>query len=409
MTKKEVLELKKRFTKNGCTFTKMCGCYVNSQKEIVLTFTDTFLNLEEEEFNKYLDIAKKTLSGTIGNNLLELSFPLEEEKPGGKQQFLMGLRESKLKNDALLESFYHMIIDSYDYAGNYLILVYHDAYDVMTKTSDNRKLDESEEVFEYLLCSICPVSLSKPGLGYLQDENRIGPRIRDWVVGAPDTGFIFPAFTDRSTDIHSVMVYGRDAKDPHIELMEEGLGCPSRKTATQQKNEFHAIIKQAIPDRDLCTKVMMEIQEGLTLLADEQAALKVDEEEPMVLTNQAVQTILTDSGLEEEVSSRIEQAYEESFGETPPVVEHLIDTKVLAESAKIKRELALEEKVQKLTEKLEENEQLSDSSSLFDVILRVTPEKINQISSQIIDGKKCIVIPMEENEHAKVNGLTNLI
>lgn len=409
MTKKEVLELKKRFTKNGCTFTKMCGCYVNSQKEIVLTFTDTFLNLEEEEFNKYLDIAKKTLSGTIGNNLLELSFPLEEEKPGGKQQFLMGLRESKLKNDALLESFYHMIIDSYDYAGNYLILVYHDAYDVMTKTSDNRKLDESEEVFEYLLCSICPVSLSKPGLGYLQDENRIGPRIRDWVVGAPDTGFIFPAFTDRSTDIHSVMVYGRDAKEPHIELMEEGLGCPSRKTATQQKNEFHAIIKQAIPDRDLCTKVMMEIQEGLTLLADEQAALKVDEEEPMVLTNQAVQTILTDSGLEEEVSSRIEQAYEESFGETPPVVEHLIDTKVLAESAKIKRELALEEKVQKLTEKLEENEQLSDSSSLFDVILRVTPEKINQISSQIIDGKKCIVIPMEENEHAKVNGLTNLI
>ncbi len=409
MTKKEVLELKKRFTKNGCTFTKMCGCYVNSQKEIVLTFTDTFLNLEEEEFNKYLDIAKKTLSGTIGNNLLELSFPLEEEKPGGKQQFLMGLRESQLKNDALLESFYHMIIDSYDYAGNYLILVYHDAYDVMTKTSDNRKLDESEEVFEYLLCSICPVSLSKPGLGYLQDENRIGPRIRDWVVGAPDTGFIFPAFTDRSTDIHSVMVYGRDAKEPHIELMEEGLGCPSRKTATQQKNEFHAIIKEAIPDRDLCTKVMMEIQEGLTLLADEQATLKVDEEEPTILTNQAVQTILTDSGLDEEVSSKIEQAYEESFGETPPVVEHLIDTKVLAESAKIKRELALEEKVQKLTEKLEENEQISDSSSLFDVILRVTPEKINQISSQIIDGKKCIVIPMEENEHAKVNGLTNLI
>ena len=387
----------------------MCGCYVNSQREIVLTFTDTFLNLEEEEFNKYLDIAKKTLSGTIGNNLLELEFPLEEEKPGGKQQFLMGLRESQLKNEALLESFYHMIIDNYDYAGNYLILVYHDAYDVMTKTSDNRKLDESEEVYEYLLCSICPVSLSKPGLGYLEDENRIGPRIRDWVVGAPDTGFIFPAFTDRSTDIHSVMVYGKDPKEPHIELMEEGLGCPSKKTATQQKNEFHSIIKEAIPDRDQCTKVMMEIQEGLTLLADEQAAIKGDDEEPAILTNHAVQTILNDSGLDEELSTKIEQAYEESFGETPPVVEHLIDTKVLAESAKIKRELALEEKVQKLTEKLEENEQISDSSSLFDVILRVTPEKINQISSQVINGKKCIVIPMEENEHAKVNGLTNLI
>lgn len=409
MNKKEVLELKKRFTKNGCTFTKMCGCYVNSQKEIILSFTDTFLNLEEDEFNKYLDIAKKTLSGTIGNNLLELAFPLEEEQPGGKQQFLMGLRESGLKNDALLERFYQMIIDSYDYPGNYLILIYHDAYDVMTKTSDNRKLDESEEVFEYLLCSICPVELSKPGLGYLEDENRIGPRIRDWVVGAPDTGFIFPAFTDRSTDIHSVMVYGRDAKEPHIELMEEGLGCPAKKTATQQKNEFHSIIKEAIPDRDQYTKVMMEIQENLTLLADEQAALQTDEEEPVLLTNQAVQTILTDSGIDEEASAKIERAYEESFGETPPVVEHLIDNKVLEESAKIKRELALEEKVQKLQEKLEENEQITDSSSLFDVILRVTPEKINQISSQVINGKKCIVIPMEENEHAKVNGLTNLI
>lgn len=408
MNKKEVLELKKRFTKNGCTFTKMCGCYVNSQKEIILTFSDTFLNLEEEEFNKYLDIAKKTLSGTVGNNLLELAFPLEEEQPGGRQQFLMGLRESRLKNDALLERFYQMIIDSYDYAGNYLILIYHDAYDVMTKTSDNRKLDESEEVYEYLLCSICPVVLSKPCLGYLEEENRIGPRNRDWIVSPPDAGFIFPAFTDRSTDIHSIMVYNKDAKEPHIELMEEGLGCPSKKTATQQKNEFHAIIKEAIPDRDQYTKVMMEIQENLTLLADEQAALQADEEEPVLLTNQVVQTILTDSGLDEEASQKIERAYEESFGDTPPVVEHLIDNKVLEESAKIKRELALEEKVQKLQEKLEENEQITDSS-LYDVILRVTPEKVNQITSQIINGKKCIVIPMEENEHAKVNGLTNLL
>ncbi len=85
-----------------------------------------------------------------------------------------------------------MIIDSYDYVGNYLILVFHDAYDVMTKTSDNNKLDESEEVYEYLLCAICPVTLTKPGLGYREDENRIGPRIRDWVVGVPDTGFVFP-------------------------------------------------------------------------------------------------------------------------------------------------------------------------------------------------------------------------
>ena len=174
MNKKEVLELKRRFKKETCTFTRLCGCYVDGEKNKVTDLRETFLNLEDEEFYKYLEIAKKTLSGTLGNNLLQLDFPLEEEGTGGRQRFLMGLRDSKLKNDDLLERFYEMVIENYEYAGHYLILIFHDAYDVMTKTSDNNKLDESEEVFEYLLCAVCPVQLSKPGLGYREDENRIG-------------------------------------------------------------------------------------------------------------------------------------------------------------------------------------------------------------------------------------------
>src|SRR5471030_2781834 len=217
MKKKEVSELKRRFKKDECTFTRMCGCYVDAQKNIVLTIKENFLNLREEEFFKYLDIASKTLSGTVGNNLLELNFPLDEENIGGRQLSLMELKKNKLKDDALLDNFYKLIIDSYDYTGNFLILIFHDAYDVMTRTTDNAKLDESEEVYEYLLCAICPVSLSKPALGYFEDKNRIGARIRDWVVGPPDLGFVFPAFTDRSTDIHSIMYYTKDAKDPHPE------------------------------------------------------------------------------------------------------------------------------------------------------------------------------------------------
>lgn len=174
MQKKEVLELKKRFTKNGCTFTKMAGCYIDADKNKVVNIHETFLNLEEEEFFKYLDIAKKTLSGTIHNNLLELEFPKEEEEPGGKQQFLMGLRESKLKNTELFDRFFDLVIEHYDYPGNYLILLFHDAYDVMKKTSDNLKIDESEEVYEYILCAICPVTLSKAALGYREDQQRIG-------------------------------------------------------------------------------------------------------------------------------------------------------------------------------------------------------------------------------------------
>ena len=235
MQRKDLLEIKKRFKKNECTFTRMTGCYVNATKEKVTSFSNVFLNLPDEEYYKYLEIAKKTLSGTIGNQLLELSFPMEEESGAmSKQQFFMGLKASALKDEGLLERFYDLVIDSYDYTGNYLILLFHDAYDVMTKTTDNNALDESEEVFEYLLCAICPVQLSKPGLGYREDENRIGPRIRDWVVSVPDSGFLFPAFTDRSTDIHSLMFYTKDTKAPHAEFMELGLGCGARRTATEQ-------------------------------------------------------------------------------------------------------------------------------------------------------------------------------
>ena len=165
MNKKEILELKRRFKKENVTFTRLVGCYVDANRNKVCKFGGKFLNLEEEEFHKYLEIANKTLSGTKGNNLVDLEFPMAEEEIGGRQQILMALRDSKLEDENLLDAYYDLIIDTYDQAGgNYLILMFHDVYDVMTRTSDNDDLDESEEVYEYIICAICPVALSKPGL-----------------------------------------------------------------------------------------------------------------------------------------------------------------------------------------------------------------------------------------------------
>ena len=120
MNKKDILELKKRFKKNNCTFTKMCGCYVNGEKNILLKFRETFLNLEEDDYFKYLEIAKKVLSGTIGNNLLELNFPLNDEYINERQLSLMELKKSQLKDDKLLDDFYKLIIENYHYTGNFL-------------------------------------------------------------------------------------------------------------------------------------------------------------------------------------------------------------------------------------------------------------------------------------------------
>ena len=118
MNKKEILEIKKRFKKESATFTRVVGCYVDGNHNKVCKIGNTFLNLDEDEFYKYLEIANKALSGTLGNNLLNLECPVEEGEVGGRQQILMALRETKLQDEALLDTYYDLVIDTYDHAGN---------------------------------------------------------------------------------------------------------------------------------------------------------------------------------------------------------------------------------------------------------------------------------------------------
>lgn len=424
MRKKDILELKKRLKKDYCTFTKMCGCYVNGEKNVILKFRETFLNLEEDDYFKFLEIARKVLSGTIGNNILELNFPLNEDLINEKQVSLMQLKNSKLKDDSILDDFYNSIIDSYDYTGNFLILVFHDAYDVITKTKDNLKLDESEEVYEYILCAICPVSLSEPGLRYYEDEHKIKARIRDWVVNPPTNGFVFPAFIDRSTDVNSIMYYTKNAKDPHPELMENALGCSSKQTATIQKETFQSIIKDSLDaDEEKADKIFMEVQDNLNAMIEEHNAIYEDtDSEPKTLTNKDIQNLLIESGVPEEATTKIEESYVESFGDDLPLAENLIDAKVLKANEQRKKEEHLEKQVAILQTRLEEvkkevaadnNDEeyvnLEENNPEYDVILQVKPEKVPQIKSEIIDGQKCIIIPINENEQATVNGVDDLI
>jgi hypothetical protein len=433
MRKKDILELKRRLKKDYCTFTKMCGCYVNGEKNIILEFRETFLNLEDEEYFKYLEIAKKVLSGTIGNNILELNFPVNEDLINERQISLAQLKSSQLKDDALLDDFYKLIIDNYDYTGNFLILVFHDAYDVITKTNDNAKTDESEEVYEYVLCAICPVSLSEPGLRHFEEENKIKARLRDWVVDAPTNGFVFPAFIDRSSDVNSIMYYTKNAKDTHPELMENALGCYSKQTATIQKETFESIIKDSLSaDEEKADKIFMEVQENLSTMIEEYNSIYDDTDcEPITLTKKDIQNLLIESGVPEEITAKIEESYVENFGKDLPLAENLIDAKALKENKQRRREENLQKQVELLQTKLEQVKQEvavdnetdlpaevdEDNAAVeddkvapdYDVILQVKPEKIPQIKSQIIDGQKCIVIPINENEQATVNGLEDLI
>lgn len=406
MNKKEVAEIKRRLKKESCTIQHMCGCYVDAEKNKLVTFSQKFLNLEEDEFYKYLEIAGKALSGTLGNNLLELEFPIDEEAVGGRQQILMALRASKLEDDDLLDTYYDLIIDSYDYVGNYLITLYYDVYDVPLKGTDELAMDESDEVYEYLLCCICPVALSKPGLGYLEGEHRIGARIRDWVVGPTDTAFLFPAFNGRATDIHSTLVYTKNAKEPHAEFWANGLGCGPKRTATQKRDAFENMVVQTLgPDDEETKDTVLDVQQNLNdfILVEKE---KVDKDEPILLDGEMITEILTDAGISEPKAEKITASYESFFEDTLPDAQELLDAKAIKNNEVRVEKKQLQEKVVDLTKKLEDAGVITSDGTDIDVVVKVTPEKVEEIHTAFVDGKRCLVIPMKEDEEAKINGET---
>lgn len=405
MNKREIAEIKRRFKKESCTFTKIAGCYVNSDKTKVTSFRNTFLNLEEDEFYKYLEIANKALSGKPGNNLIELPFPLDAEAEGGAQALLMELRKTRLEDDDVLNRFYDRVIESYDKVENYIILLFHDAYDVPVKTSDNLALDDSEEVYEYIICAICPVDLSKPGLGYQEDENRIGAVKRNWVVGATESAFTFPCFTDRSTDLHAVMCYTKDAKMPHTELWEEVLSCKAVYTATQKKTAFNNIVTESLgdPTDDDVIDTVIDVQSHINSFVEQQKEV-LEKDQPVLMEKEDLTPILENSGIEEPIANQIVEKCNSFFEEDFPTAEDILDTKVLKDNSLRMEKNELQEQVVELHHKLREAGITDEEGNEVSVIVKVPDDKEAEVTATFVDGRRCLVIPLDGNEETTING-----
>lgn len=391
MDKKSIGELRRRLKKDSCTFTKMCGCYVNDSKNKVIKLDEIFLNLEDEEYYKYLEIAKKVLSTNVGNNILELDFPLEEEQPGGHQQFLLGIKKSGLKDQGLLDAFYDIVIEKYDSLGNYLILLFHDVYDVMTKTTDNNKLDESEEVYEYIICAICPMILSKPGLGYNKSDMRIGTLNREWMVGMPETGFIFPAFNERSSDIHSVLMYTADSKNPHNELIQDILGCREKLTFVQKQNVLCDMVSDVTSEDDL-KEVMESVNIELAQISDSEPETVVNEEN--------IKSALTYAGIEENKADKIGKEYITAIDKDElPLLGDIIPNKAVKAVKDNNEKVLLKEEIKELNRKIAQAYDTEGS----DIIIKVNDEKRELIRQEDIDGETYLVIPISQNDSIKIN------
>ena len=370
MFKHEVAEIKKQFTGSRCSITRICGCYVDGEKNKKTQFKEAFLSLPEEEMFKYFEILRKTLSGTMEKNLLSLEFPLKAEEEGGAQEFLYRLKESKLKDDTLLDQFYDRVIESYEYVGNYLILIIHDVYDVPGKTSDGIENDDaSDEIYEYIMVSICPVNLSKPGLSYNAEENSFQNRIRDWVVAPPEKGFLFPAFNDRSTDLHGVLYYSKDANDLKDDFVSLMLDCPLPLAAASQKDTFHTIIEETL--EETCTiESVISIHEKLTEMIDEHK----EDPAPLILDKEEVKGVLANSGVANEKLENFDKLYDAAAGsQTSLVATNVISTKTFEVKTP-------------------------------DVVIKVSPDRLDLIETREIDGKKCLVIDLGSS--VEVNGIS---
>ena len=369
MNKKEISEIKKLFTKERCAINRICGCYVDGDKEKKLSLREAFLSLPEEEMFKYFDIFRKTMSGTLGKNLLNMSFPLEQEMGDGTQKFLLKLRDTELQDEELVEAFYDKIIETYYHPENYFIILIHGSYDIPQRTTDGLEMDDaSDYVYNFILCSICPVKLSKAGLCYNAQTNHIEDRIRDWIVEMPDLGFLFPVFNDRSTDIHGLLYYSKNAEQLRSTFVDELFGCVTPLSAGGQRDSFNALVEETLGE-DCAYDTVMNIHEKL----NEWVETQKDSPEPAVLTKPEVKRLFEECGVEDEKLETFDSCYEATAGE---------NTSLMASNITNTRRMEIKTP---------------------DVVIHVDPDRAELVETKIIDGRKCLVIPMEGD--VEINGI----
>lgn len=370
MNKKEISEIKKLFTNERCCISRICGCYVDGNKNKITTFKDAFLSLPDEEIYKYFSIFRASLSGSIGKNLMNMEFPLETEMEGGSQDFLMKLRDSHLKDDELLELFYNKIIDNYVYGENYLILLIDASYDVPGKSSDGLEMDDaSDYVYEHILCSICPVNLSKEGLCYNAETNSFENRIRDWIVENPEHAFLFPAFNDRNTDIHNILYYSRNSETVQSDFIDGVLGCVTPMTYKNQKETFTEVITEVLGEE--CNfETVKNFQENLNSFID----VKKEQPDPVVLDKTDVRKLLETSGISNEQITEFDTHYDNTAGST---TSFMASTVASSKTFEVKTP---------------------------QVVIKVANDRTDLIETKQVDGKTYIMI--EVTDQVEVNGIT---
>lgn len=371
MNEREVSELRRRFRPDKTNITKLCGCYVSDKGEILSQFTTSIALMLEDEKEKVLAVLKKALSGTLGKNLMDISFPTKQVVEGAEHKLLQTLRTSRLEDQDAAEQFYQKVISTVSFETNYLILLAYDAYDVPYKGKDGGSFSEaSDQVFSYIVCSICPVKLSKSGLSFHVQDQEFHNSKTDWLVSAPELGFLFPAFDDRSTNIYGALAYTRNTADNHEAFVRTIFGAEPPMAAGVQKETFEHMLGSAL-EEDCSIDVVRAVHAQFSDMIQEHKESR--DKEPLVISKPEVNHVLKTCGLSEDRIKAFDDSFDESFGQhTDLSPKNLVDTK----------------KFHLVTP---------------DVKIQVAPDKRDLVETRILGGVKYILIRAEEG--VEVNGV----
>ena len=372
MNDKEIGEIRRHLRRDRSNITKIYGCFVNDNKEIITEFSQSTGIMPKNEGDKYFALFKRVLSGSVGKNLIDITFKTSQVAGSPEHKLLMDLRESKLGDDELLHSFFQKIIDSVTLEGNYLILIGCDSYDVPFKGKDDLSdSDKSEEVYTYLICAICPVKQTKPNLHYVPEEKLFHDGAMNQPVSAPALGFLFPAFDNRATNIYNALYYTHDIKVSQDALIEALFNTPVPMPAAEQKKCFEALLTTALGD-ECNLDVVQTVHDQLCQRIELHKEAKVPE--PLMIAKADVKEALASCGVSEEHLAKFSVDYDETFGfEADLHPKNIIDSKRF----EIKTP---------------------------DVSIKVDPTRSDLIETRVIGGVKYIMICADEN--VEVNGVS---
>lgn len=311
MIDKEIAEIRRRFRRDKCNISRIRGCFVNENKEIISEFDQSLGLMSEDDADAMLRVLKKTLSGVPDRNLLNIDFSTHQVAESEEHKLLTTLRSSQLTDADAVRKLYEKIIETLDIDSGYLILLAYDSYDVFKKSADGELETESSIVFNYFLCSVCPVKTGKATLSYYLPGKCFRTVAADTVIGAPELGFMFPAFDNREANIYGALYYTRKLNNSHDDtaraLFDSALPMP----AATQKETFGEILEEAVAD-ECNMRVVRTVHSQICAILEEHKEQKC--EETPALTKDDVSEMLRYSGVKEESVEKFSEKFDEAFG-----------------------------------------------------------------------------------------------